>query len=98
MDEGDQFLVDGSVKVLKDYCRKNAIPGDGDWQTLVEKSELRHFALAVYSRCEANNAAPAAPAAPTAPAAAAAPPVFVQVPPAQSDADEQESHDQPGGW
>lgn len=58
----------------------------GDWQTLVEKSELRHFALAVYSRCEADAAAAAA---------APPPPVFVQVPP-QSDAGDQETG--PGGW
>ena len=29
IDDGDQFLVDGSVKVLKEYLRNSAKPGDG---------------------------------------------------------------------
>jgi hypothetical protein len=52
--EGNQFLVEGSVKVLKDFLRAHATAADGDWQTLVEKADLRNFALATYERREAD--------------------------------------------
>ena len=52
VEEGNHFLVEGSVKTLKEFLRAHAT--DGDWQTLVEKAELREFALAVYERRQAD--------------------------------------------
>ena len=52
VEEGNHFLVEGSVKTLKEFLRAHAT--DGDWQTLVEKPELRDFALAVYERRQAD--------------------------------------------
>ena len=54
VEEGNQFLVEGSVKTLKEFLRAHAVAADGDWQTLIEKAELRNFALAVYERWQAD--------------------------------------------
>eukprot|EP01043_Picozoa_sp_COSAG02_P027776 COSAG02_NODE_1651_length_11496_cov_9.620460_10_plen_449_part_00 len=61
VEEGNQFLVEGSVKVLKEFLRAHATAADGDWQTLVEKADLRNFALVVYERREADTMASANP-------------------------------------